>query len=183
MKIHGTAKGGALSTKDFGVAFGGNGNGCTGTTIEQTNQNATTTTSGVNAKGIALTASEQSKTFCSATYYLSTSTAGMTGTITVQILNSSGVSQGTLGTLDASTLNTDGNEYPYTFDDNEVSTDASNCFIAFIPPASIASNISFHYTNSPSTTDYKGFYQINSGDTPVTAGMTTTFFKFSAIFN
>jgi len=23
MKIHGTAKGGALSTKDFGVAFGG----------------------------------------------------------------------------------------------------------------------------------------------------------------
>jgi len=25
MKIHGTAKGGALSTKDFGVAFGGNG--------------------------------------------------------------------------------------------------------------------------------------------------------------
>ena len=26
MKIHGTAKGGALSTKDFGVAFGG-GNG------------------------------------------------------------------------------------------------------------------------------------------------------------
>ena len=29
MKIHGTAKGGALSKKDFGVAFGGgNGNGC-----------------------------------------------------------------------------------------------------------------------------------------------------------
>ena len=27
MKIHGTAKGGALSKKDFGVAFGGNGNG------------------------------------------------------------------------------------------------------------------------------------------------------------
>jgi len=27
MKIHGTAKGGALSTKDYGVAFGGNGAG------------------------------------------------------------------------------------------------------------------------------------------------------------
>jgi len=30
MKIHGTAKGGALSTKDFGVAFGGAPAGCTG---------------------------------------------------------------------------------------------------------------------------------------------------------
>ena len=28
MKIHGTAKGGALSTKDFGVAFGGAAAGC-----------------------------------------------------------------------------------------------------------------------------------------------------------
>tara|TARA_R100001086_G_scaffold203283_1_gene119370 strand:+ start:439 stop:951 length:513 start_codon:yes stop_codon:yes gene_type:complete len=157
--------------------------GCTGTTIEQTNQNATTTTGGVNAKGIALTVAEQSKTFCSATYYLSTSTTGMTGNITVQILNSTGVSQGTLGTIDASTLNTDGNEYGYTFDDNEVSTDASSSFIAFIPPTAIGNNINFYYTTSPSTTDYKGFYQINSGDTPVTAGMTTTFFKFSATYN
>jgi len=159
------------------------GNGCTGTTIEQTVSTLTTTTGGVNAKGVALTVAEQSKTFCSATYYLSTSTTGMTGNITVQILNSTGVSQGTLGTIDASTLNTDGNEYPYTFDDDDVDTDASSSFIAFIPPTAIANNINFHYTPSPSTTDYKGFYQINSGDTPVTAGMTTTFFKFSATYN
>ena len=34
MKIHGTAKGGALSKKDFGVAFGGNGNGDTSQFLE-----------------------------------------------------------------------------------------------------------------------------------------------------
>ena len=38
MKIHGTAKGGALSTKDFGVAFGGAAEGfivATGGTVDE----------------------------------------------------------------------------------------------------------------------------------------------------
>jgi len=43
MKIHGTAKGGAISKKDFGVAFsGGNGNGCTYETDFSTNTGWTT---------------------------------------------------------------------------------------------------------------------------------------------
>jgi len=50
MKIHGTAKGGALSTKDFGVAFGGNGGiPCTSQELGETNNGAQC--SGVGSNG------------------------------------------------------------------------------------------------------------------------------------
>jgi len=54
MKIHGTAKGAALSTKDFGVAFGGNGNGCneaTYTFVGTMNDSVSITSAGTKACG------------------------------------------------------------------------------------------------------------------------------------
>jgi len=53
MKIHGTAKGGALSTKDFGVAFGGPAAGCSSYT------NSLGTGGNASVSGVVINTSDQ----------------------------------------------------------------------------------------------------------------------------
>jgi hypothetical protein len=148
------------------------------TTIQQTNQSASTDFCGNYAKGISLTADERSKQFTAASFWFETNSS-KTGTISCNILNSSGVSLGTLGTLDASTVPTDSTPREYVFDTNPVSTNDSNCFISLVVPAS-ACGLGFRYTTSPSTTDYQGFYQSAVDTTPVTTGQ--PYPKFSATY-
>ena len=150
------------------------------TTIAQTNSNVTTNNGGVTSKGISLTATQQNVTFSTCTFYLTNSTTGLTGTISVKILSSDGSTIGTLGTLDASTLPTDGNQYPYEFNTTPITTDSTNCFIGLFVPSGIANDVQFNYSTSPSTTDYIGFYQINPDDTPVT--ISQPYFRFSATY-
>jgi len=108
MKIHGTAKGGAISTKDFGVAFGG------GAAPESTELWAITATGQEEAFSTAITILAQlfetghvliGETITRFDCNLSKQ-GSPTGDITARIINSSNTEKLNMGTLDASTLTT-----------------------------------------------------------------------------
>ena len=149
------------------------------TTIEQTNQNASTDFCGNYAKGISLTSDQQSVTISSASFWLETGSS-KTGTISCNVLSDAGVSLGTLGTLDASTIPTDSVSREYIFNTTSVSTNATDCFISLVVPSS-ACGLGFRYATAPSTYDYQGFYQTTSSSVPVTTSQ--PYPKFSATYS
>jgi|GEM_PF-5484945 len=121
MKIHGTAKGGALSKKDFGVAFGG------GTPPESTELWAVTGTGEEEALSTAVTMLGQlfetghvliGKTITRFDVNLCKQ-GSPTNDITAQIINASNVEQLNLGTLDSSTLLAQPNYVTHTFENTD----------------------------------------------------------------
>jgi len=86
MKIHGTAKGAALSTKDFGVAFGGAAPGVILTNpIASENSSYGISAAGLNVYEVAYTDSSQliGKNFKDVQLYFKITAGSPTGTITV----------------------------------------------------------------------------------------------------
>jgi len=123
MKIHGTAKGGALATKNFGVAFGGAA-ACVEATYndlpdETLNANPIV---GVGRIGVALQINSGhvlvDKLVKSVTVKLDNDTRSPSETIFVRARDSSGAIVGTFGERDATTLTSSIVEY--TFDTNEI---------------------------------------------------------------
>jgi len=130
MKIHGTAKGGAISKKDFGVAFGGGAPEVTYWYEQTAQNNALILSAGLNYRWTILaakntTGSDQSTTTLNV--YLSQRTGGSaTAIIYGGIWNASQVQIATsTNSVDASTLDeassTDTKpEYTFTFDATDV---------------------------------------------------------------
>jgi len=121
MKIHGTAKGGALATKDFGVAFGGAAP-CVEATYEPTIVNGQRLLN-AGRQGMAFSPLSGNdifeKTIKSVTFKLDTDGGSPDQTIFVRARNSaSGAIVGDFGELDAGDL--DGTSKEYTFDDNQI---------------------------------------------------------------
>jgi len=120
MKIHGTAKGGALATKDFGVAFGGAAP-CVEATYEPTIVNGQRILH-AGRQGIAFEPESGNdifeKTIKSVTFKLDTDGGSPDQTIYCRVRNSDGDIVGDIGSLDAGDLDATSTEYP--FDDNEI---------------------------------------------------------------
>jgi len=119
MKIYGTAKGGAIGKKDFGVAFGGGAPSPSGGSCEQT------VISGVVLFGVAQYGSrigiEISTGFdciggaIKSVVFNFKKEGSPTGTVYARVYNSSNVLKCTLGSFDVSTTATTSTNY--TFDD------------------------------------------------------------------
>jgi len=123
MKIHGTAKGGALATKDFGVAFGGNGAVsqicfADGTTDDYVGASRTSVGTQIGTAG---TNEWLDKTTLNVTVYLKRSNTN-SGNITMIQTDSGGTIatstsvDGVTGALDSATLTTSYVTYTFTFD-------------------------------------------------------------------
>jgi len=132
MKIHGTAKGGALSKKDFGVAFGGGAPSPSGGSCEQT------VVSGQAIFGVAQYGSRigikiDEQFTCAggaieSVVFNFKKTGNPTGTVYARVYNSSNTLKCTLGSFDVSTTETTLTNY--TFDDpDETYTLQSGDFI------------------------------------------------------
>jgi hypothetical protein len=106
MKIHGTAKGGALATKDFGVAFGGAAP-CVEATYGQTNTNSGRIIY-ASRQGIAFEPESGNdifeKTIKSVTFKLDKDSGSPDQTIYCRVRNSDGDIVGTFGSKPATGL-------------------------------------------------------------------------------
>jgi len=133
MKIHGTAKGGALSKKDFGVAFGGGGAAIT----ELWAENGTGQNEGFGT-GITILAQRfqtgqvlMGKTITR--FDVSLRKEGSpTGDITGRIINSSNTQKLNMGTLDAATLTTSYVTHTFENLDGYVLADGDRLAIYFV---------------------------------------------------
>jgi len=131
MKIHGTAKGGALSKKDFGVAFGG-GAVCSNTTVYEVETSDDDTNFDANYERIGLqyVGSTDLGLLSTAKFYLKKA-GNPTGNITCQYYQNSLTSTETASeTVDASTV---GSSYAaYTFNFAEENQIGQNDIIAVV---------------------------------------------------
>jgi len=172
MKIHGTAKGGALSKKDFGVAFGGGAAPC----VDATYTNLPTETLTARAldtsrwgQGFQATSGNNifTKTIKSVTVKLDNDDRSPDETISARIRTvSTGAIVGTFGELDATTLTDTPTEY--TFDTNEVTLSSGDLITVEYPistgngvavsvSASSVSNASTLAAYNPSLTNWSAW--------------------------
>jgi len=121
MKIHGTAKGGALATKDFGVAFGG-APACTEEYYTLPDETLIERNIGVAREGVAFQPTSGNaifeKTVSSVTVSLDDDNRSPDETISVRCRNSSGAVVATFGQMNAATLTS--SKVEYTFDTNQI---------------------------------------------------------------
>jgi len=125
MKIHGTAKGGALSTKDFGVAFGGAV--CAETDYQNspvTGDSAGRTIEGVNRPGVGFQINSGhvlvDKKVLRVTVKLDNDSKTPDATVAVRVRKTDGTEVGTFNTMDATEI-TSATATEFTFgegDDN-----------------------------------------------------------------
>ena len=132
MKIHGTAKGGALSKKDFGVAFGG-GVTCTDTTVYEVETSDGDKNFDANYERIGLqyVGTDDLGLLSSAQFYLK-SAGSPTGDITCQYYKAESLTSTETAseTVDASTVG--GSYAAYTFNFAKENQIAQNDIIAVV---------------------------------------------------
>jgi len=122
MKIHGTAKGGALSKKDFGVAFSkaAEPGGVWYNTLEVEDQTENSVRTGsyiYRGEGVHNSSSTMiGKTITVGVVPLRdiSVSAGLTGTVYLRIYNASDELQETIGSLDATTITTTKTNYTFS---------------------------------------------------------------------
>ena len=122
MKIHGTAKGGALSTKDFGVAFGGGA----GVPTEFCQDTGSTQMAFANDYIFANIIGSPNTVIgksCTALKYYLKKNGSATGTVYAEVYNSSGVLQHEWATKDVSTIAGSPTAYTFTGDPYTIQTD------------------------------------------------------------
>jgi len=112
MKIHGTAKGGAISKKDFGVAFSSGGGGGLEISMENNDGNMSLQKDGTESYGYTFQENHLliGKTIQTVSFYLKAGYGTISsGTISVYSgQNASGTADNVvIGTIDASSLSTD----------------------------------------------------------------------------
>jgi len=128
MKIHGTAKGGALSKKDFGVAFGGAAPCDEETYNDLPDETLVGRVCGDGREGIAFRPNSGNdmyeKKIKSVTIKLDNDNRSPDEEISVRVRNSSGAIVGTFGVRSATTLTSSIVEY--TFDSEEITLSAGD---------------------------------------------------------